>query len=476
MVEKLPINELVRAYRSRALSPVEVVREHLHRIEEFGAPINAFVYVESELALEAARESESRYKKGEAIGPLDGVSFSAKDTFSITGRPSRRGSKATPTTPATITSPAVARCLEAGAIFVGATTMPEFGVGPLTISPLTGVTTNPWDNSRHAGGSSGGAAAAVAAGFNTFSFGTDAGGSNRIPAALTGTVGFKPSGGRVPSFPVTGAGSLSCPGPIASNVADIATIMHVVARYDARDINALPPDDVDYEAELSGDMNGLRFAYSATLGFAKLVDPEIADRARSVALWLADAGFQVDEADPELEDPVSWYVSLLHAGNQFALRKLTDSQKLVLSPQIRAIVDAPPIAIESYFEAQQRSNALALAMNKFHERYDFLITPAVAAPAFSIERVCPPEFDQFTNKRSWTPFVSAFNLTKQPAISIPIGLTGAGLPIGLQIVSPRFEDAKLLRIASFIAGNWKLNDDPDLKRGLAAGREAVGTR
>lgn len=456
----LSIVELVHAYRRKALSPVEVINDQLRRIADFGEPINAFLSVEHDRALAGARESEDRYFRGQPLGPLDGVSFSAKGSLSIAGRPFRRGSKATAEAPAAITSPAPARCLEGGAVFIGTTTMPDFGIGPITVSPLTGVTTNPWDTSKHAGGSSGGAAASVAAGFNTFALGTDAGGSIRIPAALTGTIGFKASGGRVPAFPVSNAGNLSCPGPITNSVRDVATLMNVIAKYDARDINALPPDETDYDAELADGVRSVRFAYSSTLGFAKLVDPEIIACTRAVAEWIPNLGGTVDEVDPEIVDPVAWYVDLLHAGSQHALRHLTDAQKAMLSPIVRNIVEGPQVSLQAYLQAQDRARELALAMVRFHERFDLLLTPTVAAPAFDATRVCPPEFDRFENVRAWTPFVSIFNLTQQPAISIPVGLTGSGLPIGLQVVGRRFEDALVLRAANAIHHQWHLPRRP----------------
>jgi aspartyl-tRNA(Asn)/glutamyl-tRNA(Gln) amidotransferase subunit A len=458
----LSIDELTTAYRRKTLSPVEVITDQLRRICDFGGPINAFLSVEHDRALEAARESEDRYVRGDPLGPLDGISFSSKGSLSIAGRPFRRGSKATPETLATITSPAPARCLEAGAVFIGTTTMPEFGIGPITVSPLTCITTNPWDASKHAGGSSGGAAASVAAAFNTFALGTDAGGSIRIPAALTGTVGFKPSGGRVPAFPASNAGNLSCTGPITNSVRDVAAIMNVIAKHDARDPNALPPDETDFAARLADGVRGVRFAYSSTLGFARLVDPEIVACTRSVAEWIPNLGATIDEVDPEIADPIVWYLDLLHAGTQYALRQLTDVQRAMLSPVVRNIVDGPQVSLQAYFQAQDRARELALAMVSFHERFDLLLTPTVAAPAFDTTRVCPPEFDQIENKRAWTPFASIFNLTQQPAIAIPVGLTRSGLPISLQVAGRRFEDALVLRAANAIYHHWHLPRRPQM--------------
>ena len=460
----LSIDELIGAYKSKKVSPVDVVSAQIRRIETFDKAINAFVYVVPDKALAAARKSEARYAAGRPLGVLDGISFSAKDGLSVAGYPSRRGSRATPDSPAAVTSPTVERCLAAGGIYIGSTTMPEFGIGPLTMSPLTGTTYNPWDTTKHAGGSSGGAAAAVAAGFNTFSLGTDAGGSNRIPAAMTGTVGYKGSGGRVPAFPPSGAGSLSCPGPIAGSVRDVAKIMNLVAKYDPRDVSALPSENIDYEAALSGDLSGLRVAYSATLGFAKLVHPEIEKAAREAAFRLRELGATVEEVDPEVEDPVKWYVSIMHAGNQYSLRKLTDAQKEVLSPSIRRLLDGPLVPLHSYLEAQERARALTQAMAKFHERFDIIVTPAIAAPAFDATRVCPPEYDQFENKRAWCPYVSLFNLTQQPAMSIPIGLTLGGLPMGLQLAAPRFADALLMRVAHSLEQKLGFRGRPDLEK------------
>jgi len=440
--------DLVARFRSGALSPLDAVEACLTRIARHNSAINAFTLIEAEGAGRQARESEARWRRGVPKGPLDGVPFTVKDNLMVTGLPFRRGTRVTPTTPVIESAPIVDRMLEMGAVLVGLTTMPEFGLGPVTISPLTGATGNAWDPSKQAGGSSGGAAAGVAAGFATFALGTDAGGSLRIPAALNGVVGFKASAGRVPAYPPSVAGALSCPGPIARHVADIALLMTIAVRPDARDTMALPPQPIDYAATLDQGIKGRRIALSLTLGYAAKVDPEVSAAVTRAADQLAGLGALVEQAEPKLDDPVDFYVTLLEGGYRHALRNLTAEQRQLVSPSLRAMLEAAnPPEIGDYLNALERCLSYARILSDFHQRYDLLITPTVAVPAFPVDRTYPVDFEAYPNRRAWTPFTALFNLTHQPAISIPIGLTAAGLPIGLQIVGPKYAETSVLQAA-----------------------------
>lgn len=458
------VAELQRAFKSRQVSPVEVLQAQLGRIRQHNPAINAFTLLDEGGALRAARASEARWQRGEPMGPLDGVTFTVKDNLMVAGYPFRRGSRTTPHTPAKETAPIVARCQEAGAVFVGLTAMPEFGIGPVTISPLTGLTRNPWDTGKQAGGSSGGGAAAVAAGFATLSLASDAGGSIRIPAALTGSVGLKPSGGRVPMYPASTAGALSCNGPITRCVEDAALVLNLASRPDPRDPAAMPPDAADYVERLQGGIKGWRIAMSLTMGYARKLHPELGAAVRAAADVLQNLGAVVEERDPGIEDPIEAYLTLLQAGLRYSLRNASAEQKALLSPVVQEILAGPDVPLADYLRAQEHCQTLARALHALHQDYDLLITPTVAWPAFAAERYYPEEFEPFSNPRAWVPFTSVFNLTQQPAITVPAGLTQEGLPAGLHIVGPRGADAKVLRAAAAFERERPFEQRPSLRR------------
>jgi aspartyl-tRNA(Asn)/glutamyl-tRNA(Gln) amidotransferase subunit A len=456
--------QLLEDFRKKDLSPVEVLKAQLARIRQHNDSVNAFTLLDEEAAMRAARESEARWQRGAPRGTLDGISITVKDNLMVAGYPFRRGSRATPDTPAKESAPIVARCQEAGAVLVGLTAMPEFGMGPVTISPLTGVTRNPWDPSTQAGGSSGGGAAAVAAGFCTLSLASDAGGSIRIPAALTGVVGLKPSGGRVPMYPASSAGALSCNGPIARSVPDTALVLNHASRPDPRDPGALPPEATDYVAAAVGGVKGWKIAVSLTLGYARKLHPELATALRRAAEGFAALGALVEEKDPGIDDPIEAYLVLLQAGFRYAMRNLTAEQKRHLAPAQQAILDGPEVSLNEYLAAQEHCLLLARRLHAFHSDYNLLITPTVAWPAFPAERTYPAEFEPFANRRAWVPFTSLFNLTQQPAITIPVGLTAAGLPAGVHIVGPRGAEAKVLRAAAAFEAAFPFTQRPSFER------------
>ena len=462
--EYASIPDLTAAFRQKALSPVELLQAQLARIRAHNAEVNAFAFLDEERALAAARASEARWARGAPDGALDGVTISTKDNIPVAGYPSRRGSLTTSDAPMKETAPIVARCLEQGAVLVGTTTMPEFAMGPVTHNALTGVTRNPWDTGTQAGGSSGGAAAAVAAGFCTLSIASDAGGSIRIPASLCGVVGFKPSAGRVPIYPPSVAGGLSCNGPIALRVADAALALNAATRADPRDPAALPPDGVDYVAAMRGGIQGWRVALSMTLGFARKLHPEVAETVRSAAGTLASLGAVVEERDPEVEDPIDTYLTLMRGTVRYSLRALTPQQRAQLTPGARDILEGPEVSLADYLGAQERCLSLARRMQAFHAGYDLLVTPVTAWPAFPAERSYPAEFEPFPNRRAWVPFASLFNLTGQPAITVPAGLTAQGLPIGLHLVGRRGADAAVLRAAAAYEAAAPLAERPTLRR------------
>ena len=260
----LGARELATLYRARGVSPVGVTQAALERIERLNHVVNAFCLVDAEVAISQARESERRFMEGTSRGPVEGVPVSIKDVLLTRGWPTLRGSTTVdPRGPWTEDSPAVARLREQGAVFVGKTTTPELGWKGVTDSPLTGITTNPWDQSRTAGGSSGGSAAALALGMAPLSMGTDGGGSVRIPGGFCGVVGFKATFGRVPVWPPSPFGTLSHVGPMARTVTDAALLLGVVSGRDPRDWTALPEAQIDYPQAIQGGVEGLRMAVAS---------------------------------------------------------------------------------------------------------------------------------------------------------------------------------------------------------------------
>ena len=440
--------ELLRLYRSGAASPVEATRAVLARIERFNPVVNAFCHVAADAALAAARASEARWARGAPCGALDGVPMSIKDLILVEGMPTLRGSRTVDAQQTwELDAPVAARVREAGAVLLGKTSTPEFGCKAETNSPLTGITRNPWDSERTAGGSSGGTAAAIACGMGPLSVGTDGAGSVRIPAAFCGNFGLKPSFGRVPAYPLSPFGSVSHLGPHTMSVADAALVMNVMKRPDARDWTSLPFDDSDYTRGLDDGIRGLRIAFSPTLGYANNVHPEVAAAVAAAVDQLAALGAHVEHVDPGFEDPLEITTGLWFAGSWTLWNGLTAAQQERVDPDFHA--EAMLGEKLSALEIQRlhlRRGALGSHMRQFMQRWDLLVTPSVAVPAFVARPAGHSPMDPAA-MLGWTPFSYPFNLTQQPACTIPCGLTSDGLPIGLQLVGPMFGDALVLRAA-----------------------------
>ncbi|MBI3370075.1 MAG: amidase, partial [Burkholderiales bacterium] len=376
-------SELLALYAAKRASPVEAMQAVLARVERLNPVLNAFCLVDGPAALASARDSEARWQAGHPIGALDGVPVSIKDLILTKGWPTRRGSATVDAHQAWDTdAPATARLREAGAVLFGKTCTPEFGCKGETNSPLTGITRNPWNPRRTPGGSSGGTAAAVAAGMGPLSVGTDGAGSVRIPAAFCGNFGLKPSFGRVPAYPLSPFGSVAHLGPHSMNVRDAALMMNVLKRPDARDWTSLPPDDADYLHRLDDGIRGLRIAFSPTLAYAN-VHPEVAAAVAAAAKQLASLGAIVEAVDPGFEDPLEITTGLWFVGAWTLWNTLTPQQQAVTDPDFRA--EAELGAAYSALEVNRlnlRRGALGSQMRQFMQRFDLLVTPTVALPAF----------------------------------------------------------------------------------------------
>src|ERR1051325_813984 len=389
----LSASALLEGYRTQALSPVEVTKAVLARIESLNPRLNAFNLV-SDQALEEAKASQARWLSGQPKGLLDGVPVSIKDLILTRGWPTLRGSKTVnPKGPWNEDAPATARFREHGAVLIGKTTTPEFGWKGVTDSPLTGITRNPWNPSKTPGGSSGGAAVAVACGMGPLAVGTDGGGSIRIPSSFTGIFGIKPSFGRVPAWPLSPFGTVAHVGPMTRHVADAALMLSVMSLPDAIGV-------------------------------------------------CADLGAGVDERHPGFENAGPIFQTHWFSGAAALIRTVKDRQPV--DPGLLEMAEqGAKITAAELIDAQMKRGALGMHMNLFHRDYDLLVTPTLAVAAFDVGQETPVK-GRWTE---WTPFTYPFNLTGQPAASIPCGLTKAGLPVGLQIVGPRFADALVLRAA-----------------------------
>ncbi|MCW5636997.1 MAG: amidase [Rubrivivax sp.] len=448
----LTATELVALYHTHSVSPVEVTKAVLARIDRLNPKLNAFCHLAPEEALAAARASEARWMRASPLSVLDGVPCTIKDLVLTKGWPTLRGSHTVdPNQPWDVDAPAPARLREGGVVLIGKTTTPEFGCKGETNSPKTGLTRNPWNPKKTPGGSSGGSAAAVAAGMAPLSIGTDGAGSVRIPASFCGNFGLKPSFGRVPAYPLSPFGTVAHLGPHTMSVRDAALMMSLVTRPDARDWTSLPPETPhgahDYSVGLEDGVAGLRVAWSPTLGYAKNVHPEVAESCADAVQRLAELGAIVEQVDPGFEDPLEITTGLWFVGAWTLWNTLTREQQARTDPDFAA--EAALGSKLSALEVQRlnlRRGALGSFMRQFMQEWDLLVTPTVAVPAFDAKPAGHAAMDPPT-MLGWTPFTYPFNLTQQPACTLPCGLTSDGLPIGIQFVGPMFGDALVLRAA-----------------------------
>ncbi len=437
--------DLVAGYEKGEISPVEATRDALDAIASYDEQVNAFVRVDEGGALESARRSERRWHAGKPLGPADGVPTSIKDIFLTAGWPTLRGTHLIDEDADwPDDSPAVARLRESGAVLLGKTNTPEFAWKGVTDSPRFGVTGNPWGADLTPGGSSGGSATAVGLGMGTWSVGTGGGGSVRIPASFTGTVAIKPTYGLVPWWPASPFGTLAHAGPMTRSVRDCAVMLDVVAGFDARDWSAMPTPSASFGAGLDDGVAGLRVAFSPTLGYGQN-DPEVEALVRAAVDVLADAGAQVEEVDLGLDDPaeafhVLWFAGAAKVTERYGEQAL-DRIDPLLAENVRR---ARSYTASDFLDATQVRMDLGLRMGRLHETYDLLLTPTMPIVAFPAGQDAP---DGWPSRlwTSWTPYTYPFNLTQQPAVSVPCGFTGAGLPVGLQVVGPRHGDALVLR-------------------------------
>lgn len=429
------------------LSPVEVATASLEQIGRFDRTLNAFCFLDPDATLSDARLSEQRWAAKSPLGPFDGVPVAVKDTFFTRGWPTLKGSKTIdPKGPWTADAPAVARLREHGAVIIGKTATPEYAWKAVTDSPNGGVSRNPWNPALTPGGSSGGSAAALAARMATVALGTDGGGSIRIPAAFCGVVGLKPTFGRVPLWPASPFGCLAHAGPMARTVRDVAALLEVLAGPDWRDTTSLPPGLSGVVETLRPNVNELRIAYCP--GWAVTVDKEIEAAVRELVAQLEDLGARVDVVDPPFEDPIDAFRILWNAGAAKALDPLGPEARSEMDPGLRRAAErGAALSALDYLGALAVRAELAERCEALLDSHALLVTPATPLLPFAAGRDVPEGWpsDEWP---TWTPYTYPFNLSQQPALVMPCGLTDAGLPIGVQLVGRRHADLLVLSVAS----------------------------
>ena len=444
----LTAEDMLALYARRELSPVEVLQAVTERIARLNPTLNAFAVLNPR-ALEAAGESAARWAAGRPLGLLDGVPCTVKDLVDVAGFPTRRGSRTTDATPAAEDAPSVVGLKAAGAVIVGKTTTTEFGWKSPGDCPLHGITRNPWNPEYTTGGSSSGAGAAGAAGFGPLHIGTDAGGSIRIPAAWCGLVGLKPSYGRVPQWPQGVFSAVAVLGPMTRTVRDAALMFSALARYDLRDPFCIPDDPRDWRDGIEDGVAGLRVGVLRRPGFDAPADEDGVAAVERAAAILADAGAEVEEAEVRLPDTSAVFSRVWGAALARLVSSLPEERRTLLDPGIHVVAQrlGGMSAIE-FMEADAMRVAAAHAMARLHQRFDLVLCPTVPAGPPLADA---PTFDPVQALwQEWAPWTFTFNLTRQPAISMPLGQRANGLPNAVQLAAAQYRDDLVLRAARVI--------------------------
>ncbi|MGH8067444.1 MAG: amidase [Candidatus Entotheonellia bacterium] len=444
----MPATQLAAAIRTKQVSPVEVVNAVLAQIDRLNPRLNAFCLVTADAARQAAQAAEQAVIRGETLGPLHGVPVSIKDLVITKGVRTMRGSKLYEHDVPTEDAPVVERLKAAGAIILGKTTTPEFGFKGVTDSVVTGISRNPWNLDRTPGGSSGGAGAAVATGMGPLAVGTDGGGSVRIPSSFCGIYGLKPHVGRVPVYPASATGDLSHVGPMTRTVRDAALMLNAIAGADARDRLSLPTSHPDYLKAVEGDIRGLRVAWSADLGFA-LVDPQVRQITAEAVKAFSAVGCEVEETNPGFDNPGELFQHFFYV-NIGAMLQDYPGYESKIDPQLLAnITEVKAVSGRHYARSILRRGAIFEKIRRVFATYDVLLCPTVAVPPFEVSIEGPTQIaGRPVDRRAWIVMTPLFNLTGQPAATVPCGFTSDGLPIGLQIVGRRFDEVTVLRASA----------------------------
>lgn len=447
-----PATELASMIRSRAISPLEVTRAVLDRMDAINPRIQAYITVVPELAMEAARECEKALVKKQALGPLHGIPLSIKDLVPTQGIRTTWGSRHYKNFIPEEDALVVKRLRKAGAIILGKTNTPEFGIGINSTNTVFGTTLNPWDVSRTAGGSSGGAAAALASGLGPLAQGSDLGGSLRIPASFCGVIGFRTSPGLIPKYPKSwGWDPFSVLGPMARTIPDAALLLSVMAGPDDLDPISLPEYGPPFTEEVRRDCRGMRVAWTPDLKGLCPVEPEVVRLCAAAARRFEELGCRVEESSPDFSDvleilpPLRVYWTAANQAHLLEAEGEIDNQFFMQSLKMANQTTAMEVAM-----AERKRMELWLKMQAFFQKYDLLLCPTTSTPAFPADQLFAKEINgkPVENRIESYLLTYAISFTGLPAISVPAGWTEQGLPVGLQIVGRRLGDRTVLRAAA----------------------------
>jgi aspartyl-tRNA(Asn)/glutamyl-tRNA(Gln) amidotransferase subunit A len=445
-----PATELVGAIRAKKLSSVEITSTVLDRIAALEPKLNAFAHLAAEEAMDAAAKADSALAKGASLGPLHGVPVTIKDLEPVRGMPFEGGTYLRHGDVAAADNVVVSRLRSAGAIILGKTTTPEFGWKGVSQSPVTGITHNPWKLGLNAGASSAGAGVGAAAGYGPLHQGSDGAGSIRMPAHFCGVFGLKPTYGRVAQSPMAPSDNTVHLGPLTRTVADAALMLKVMAGPHPDDYSSLEGQPADYLGLVASRPRAPRIAFSPDLGHAR-VDPDVAALVRkAVAVFETELGWRVEQVEPPWgpkgPELARFFWPAHYTRHADRVAEFRDR----MDPGFVACIEAGlNITMADYQKMRLVKYAYCAEIHHFFEDWDFLLTPAVSVAAFPAEKLQPSHWPQHPwDWMSWAEFSYPFNMSQNPAASIPCGFTAAGLPVGLQIVGRRFDDLGVLQMSA----------------------------
>lgn len=444
-----PATQVAELIRTRQLSPVEYMQALLNRIQILNPRVNAFVHLAADQAMDAAKQAEKALMGGARIGRLHGVPVTIKDLANTADMPTQSGSKIFAGHQPAEDTPLVPRLREAGAIILGKTTTSEFGWTGVSRSPLTGITHNPWKHGYNAGASSAGAGAAAAAGFGPLHQGSDGAGSIRMPSHFCGVFGLKPSFGRVPYYPVSTSDFTSHNGPMTRTVADNALLLEVMAGPHPLDFTTLEAGPAHYLARLHEGVRGKRIAYSPNLDHAR-VDPQVAALVEKAVERFRELGATVEQVSTPWAKDGPDLIRFFWPAHLSRLLPHLEKWEAQMDPGLVACIrDGARYSVPEYQLMRDRKMAYVAAIHRWFQDWDFLLTPAVSVAAFPAERLMPEDWPPHAwDWVTWAEFSYPFNLSWNPAASVPCGFTSEGLPVGLQIVGRRFDDLGVLQAAA----------------------------
>lgn len=444
---------LRQGYEDGRLTPLAICRELWQRLKQYNPKVNAFSYLAEAESLEMAKASTLRWQQGKPLSAIDGWPISLKDSLAVRTWPLHAGATIKTIASSAEDAPVVCHLREAGAVLFAKTTMPQWGWKGVTDSPATGVTANPWDLTKTCGGSSGGAAVAVALGLGVAAIGSDGGGSIRIPASFCGVIGYKPTHHVIPRYPVYSMASLVDIGILARDSTDISALLAILNQNDSRAAHYI---------KLPGDQKEMStLAYSLDLGFAK-IDPEVARIFEESIARLCRQGFILRQKNPPIGNYLAAFADFWQAGCYEGYVDLTPAEKIAVDPGFARLAElGAKMTLLDYLQAESTQLSVSEAMQAFFREYDALLTPTVPLPAFALG-LDSPNAKSTSALDNWTPFTCLFNMTGQPSITLACGLTSGGLPVGLQISGPNLSDKALLDLSQKIAAILQFTALPPL--------------